>query len=113
MTYTFKNTKTGKIVSVELKISEYDQYKADHPELERYIDSAPAVTFNGKTFGSLDSQTDNTFKEVLAKVGSKFPGSPLANRYNRTTDIKTIKTQQLVKKHVEKVHKARQQHTRG
>ena len=34
MTYTFKNIKTGKIISVDLKVSEYDAYKENHPELE-------------------------------------------------------------------------------
>ena len=105
MTYTFKNKKSGKIVTIDLKISEYDQYKKDHPELERYHDSAPAVTFNGKTFGGLDSQTDNTFKEVLAKIGEGHPNSPLGDNYRKNKTVKETKTKEIFHKHVNRIKK--------
>jgi hypothetical protein len=105
MTYTFL-TKRGKIKSVQLKISEYDAFVAAHPELERYLDSAPAVTFNGKTFGGLDSQTDNSFKEVLAKIGEHHPNTPLGNKYRKNKTNKQIKTRDIVRKHALKLHKA-------
>jgi len=105
VTYTFRNKQTGEIFSVDLKISQYDQFISEYTDLERYFDSAPAVTFNGKTFGSLDSQTDNTFKEVLAKIGEKHVGSPLAEKYRKNKTIKEIKTKEIVKKHVERTRK--------
>lgn len=105
MTYTFLNKKTKQIVSFDLKITEYDAFKAAHPELERHIESAPAVRFDGRTFGS--PRTDDTFKEVLAKIGSKFPSSPLDNEMNRKS-TKTVKTEQVVKKHRERAKKAAQ-----
>ena len=86
-----------------LKITEYDQYVSDHPELERYFDSAPAVTFNGKTFGSLDSQTDNTWKEVLAKIGEHHPNSKLGQDYRKNKTVKERKTIDIVEKHRQKV----------
>jgi hypothetical protein len=30
--YEFKNKDTGEVIDVILRISEYDQWKADHPE---------------------------------------------------------------------------------
>lgn len=102
MEYTFIDTKTKKIVVHDLKISEYDAFKKANPRLERYHDSAPAVTFNGRTFRSLDAQTDNTWKEVLSKVAEKHKGSPLAEQYGKKT-IKEVKTREVVAKHVKKM----------
>jgi hypothetical protein len=105
MEYTFKHTTTGKVSSFELKISEYDQFVTDHPELERWLESAPAVSFNGRYFGGLDAQTDNTFKEVLAKIGEHHPNTPLGNKYRKNKTNKQIKTRETVKKHALKLHK--------
>ena len=41
--YTFRNKETGDESDHLLKISEYDQFKADNPHLERVINSAPAL----------------------------------------------------------------------
>ena len=100
-TYTFI-TKKGKIIEVELSITQYDSYKLAHPELQRYFDTVPFVSFNGRSFGGLDAKTDNTWKERLAKIGEKFPGSPLADNYNKKTDIKKVKTKEIIKKHAKK-----------
>lgn len=101
MEYTFIDKKKKKIVTVDLKISQYDAYKAAHPNLERYHDSAPAVTFNGRTFRSLDAKTDNTWKEVLSKVAEGNKGTPLADRYGRKT-INEVKTREVIEKHAKK-----------
>jgi hypothetical protein len=105
MTYTFL-TKRGKIKSVQLKITEYDAYVAAHPELTRYLETAPTVSYNGKSFGGLDAQTDNTFKEVLAKIGEHHPNTPLGNKYRKNKTNKQIKTRDIVRKHALKLHKA-------
>lgn len=108
--YTFKvvgkvsgfkpKPKKGDIISLTLKISEYDEFKARHPGLERYIDSAPAVSFDGRHFGSLDAQTSDGFKEVLARIGEQHPHSPLAERYRKNKSVKEVKTQQIVANHL-------------
>lgn len=105
MEYTFRHKKTGKVSAVELKISEYDQYVIDHPKLERWFESAPAISFNGKHFGGLDAQTDSGFKEVLAKIGEHHPNTPLGNKYRKNKTIKEVKTVNVVKKHAIKLHK--------
>lgn len=100
-TYQFRNIKTGKIIEKVLAISAYDEFKAKHPNLERYFGTAPAFTFNGRTVTS-GGGPDNTFKEVLSKIGEKYKGSPLDQTYNRKTS-KRVKTEQTVKRHREKL----------
>ena len=101
MEYTFKNLKTGKIVTHDIKISEYDEFKKNNPHLERYLESPPTVVYNGKSF---TSGTDDTWKEVLSKIGQQNPASPLADEYYRGS-VKEVKTKNIVKKHKEKVKK--------
>jgi hypothetical protein len=40
--YEFKNIETGEIAEVTLRISEYDDWKADHPQWVRYHSSGSA-----------------------------------------------------------------------
>ena len=98
--YTFKHTKTGKIVEYTMKISEYDSFKKKHPKLERYHASVPSLAFAGRYFGSLDAQTDNGFKEVLAKIGEAHPDSPLADKYRKNKTVADIKKKNIVKKYL-------------
>ena len=99
MEYTFKHLKTGKIVTHEMKISEYDEFKKNHPELERYIESAPKLASGD---GNFESKTDDTWKEVLAKIGENHTSSNLADKYRKNKSIKEIKTKQIIDKHVKK-----------
>ena len=97
MEYTFKNTKTGKIESYEMKLAEYDEFKINNPHLERYHDTAPIFNYRGKK----DFKTDNSFKEVMSKIADKFPGSPLADQHSKKS-IKEVKTREVVNKHLNK-----------
>ena len=49
--YDFKNTETGEVKVWTLKIAEYDQWKNDNPEWERYFpaSSAPKIVSGGKS----------------------------------------------------------------
>jgi hypothetical protein len=90
----------GTIIEVNIKMSEYDEFAAAYPQLERYIGTAPAVTYEGKTFGSgVETRQPDTFKEVLAKIGEAHPSSPLAARYRKNKTIKEIRTREVVDKH--------------
>ena len=97
MEYTFKNKKSGKIENYEMKLSEYDAFKENHPNLERYFESAPAMNYRGST----DFKTDNTWKEVMSKIGEQNPRSQIADEYVRKT-AKQIKTNQILEKHLKK-----------
>jgi hypothetical protein len=100
MEYTFKHKKTGKIASYEMKLSEYDSFKESHPELERYFDEAPPLSYSG-TGDAHGRKTDNTWKEVMAKIGEQNPRSPLSDQHRRKS-AKEIKTNQIIDKHIKK-----------
>jgi hypothetical protein len=110
MTYSFKNKK-GKIIIVEMKISEYDVYVAAHPELERYLDTPPAVTYEGKTYGSAQQRVKGGFREVLQKIGEQNPYTALGDEHRKNKTIKEIKTREVVRAYAKKKAKALQQRT--
>jgi hypothetical protein len=47
--YSFRNKETGAIAEVILRISDYDQYLSDNPNLERYYDGVPGLISSSKT----------------------------------------------------------------
>jgi hypothetical protein len=68
-TYLMKNTETDEVFEVQLKMSEYDQYKLDNPTHERhYNGSAPAF---GDPVRLGIRKKDSGFKEVLQKIKEK------------------------------------------
>lgn len=80
MTYVFKCIKEfeyaegmvlkeGEMIEVDLKPSEYDAYKAAHPELERYHDTAPGFRFADMV------QPDGRFMERLDRIRHTYPGA--------------------------------------
>ena len=77
--YTFRNTETDEIFEVNIRMSDYDQYKIDNPTHERYHASAPAFA-DSVRIGV--KKTDNGFKEVLQRIHEKTAGSQL----NKTTN---------------------------
>lgn len=100
-TYTFRNKKTGKTKEYTMRISEYDQFKADHPELERIQDSVGIAfhTRGNRTVTEIAAQKDKGWGEVLAKIGQQNPHSELNAQYTKNKSIKKIKTEQVVEKH--------------
>jgi hypothetical protein len=97
-TYEFINKKTKKLVEVVVKISDYDQFKRDNPHLERYFGTAPGFSFDGKAYVAGGVNTDDTFKEVLAKIGEAHPNSPLAATHGRPKTIKQAQSDRAVGK---------------
>jgi len=98
--YEFLNTKTRKLEEHVMSISAYDEFKKQNPHLERYIASAPALNASGDK--PVDKRTDNTWKEVLSKIGEQNPHSPLAEKYGPRKSIKKIKTLEAINKHDKK-----------
>jgi hypothetical protein len=88
------------ILEFRMPYADYDKFIEQTTEhLERYIGTAPAVTFNGQTFGSVSDRTNDGFKEVLAKIGENHTMSPLADNFRKNKTVKEIKTREIVKKH--------------
>jgi hypothetical protein len=95
--YLFLNLETDELEEYTLRISEYDAFKESNPTLQRYIDSAPKLSYNGTgDFGN--KKPDNTWNEVLSKVAEQNPRSELANRVRRRS-AKEVKTDQVIEKH--------------
>lgn len=92
-TYTFKNTETGEVHDIFLKLSEHDQYKKDHPELEAIL-YAPDIV-SGVAVRNKES---TGFQETMAKISEAHPGSNLSDRYGKRS-AKQVKTKEVLKKH--------------
>ena len=81
-TYSFKNKETGDITERVMKMSEYDSFKEEHPELETVI-SGGALCDTLRLGEGLLKGKNSAFSEVLQKIHARTPGSCL----DRTTTI--------------------------
>ena len=93
--YDFYNEKTGELIEYTMSWRDLDDFKLNNPHLKQQV-SAPRIV--GGTGDRV--KTDAGFKEVLSKVGSKFPHSPLDKKMNGV-NIKDQKTREIVEKHVD------------
>ena len=99
--YTFRNKRTGKIKEYEMRISEYDQFKNDNPNLERVIDGV-GIAFRGRgdrTVTELAAAKNPAWGEVLAKVGQQNPDSQLNSDFSKNKTHKRLKAEAIVEKH--------------
>ena len=104
--YLFVNCESRELEEHTLRISEYDSFKENNPHLERYIDAAPLFSYNGVgDFGT--RKPDDTWKEVLQKIGEQNPGSPLDEQVNQKS-AKRVKTEQILDKHIKLQQERRQ-----
>ena len=104
-TYNFRNKLTGEITEEWMSISQKESFLRKNKNLETYHDSAPAFSYSGPG-DAAGKKTDNTWKEVLAKIGQNHPTSTLANRYGNNESIKRKKSREIVDK-----YRKRQQQT--
>lgn len=95
----------GTLVTAHLRITEFDDFLKRHPHLEVYIESAPAVTFNGRDFGSLENRMPSGFKDVLQKIGEANPYTELGDNYRKNKTTKEIKTRDVVRDYAKKMSK--------
>lgn len=103
-TYSFLNTETGEEYDLMMKISEREEYLKTNQHIVPVV-SAPSIVSGVST--STQHRVPNGFKEVLAKVAEAHPASNLANKVGGKS-IKQVKSEQVVKKHIERVNKRNQ-----
>ena len=103
-TYRFRR-KNGKEFEKVMMISEMEEYRKKHPNLELCIPSTLNI-ISGT--GTLDGKTCSGWKDVLGKISEAHPQSNLANQYGKRS-TKDIKVQSTLDKH----KKIRQQRTQG
>lgn len=97
--YHFRNTKTGEVFEDLISISAKEELLKNNPHIQQI---PTGFTIVGGVGDNMDAKTDDGFKEVMAKISEKHPGSPLADRYGKNKSIKRSKTEQIVKQHKKK-----------
>jgi hypothetical protein len=95
-TYTFRNKDTDEIEEHSMRMSEYDPFVRNNPNLERYHTPGSVLNIVGGVGGI---KNDQGWKEVLSKVSEAHPSSALASK-TTSRSIKQVKTEQAVKKHL-------------
>ena len=103
-TYRFRR-KNGKEFEKIMMISEMEEYRKKHPNLELCIPSTLNII---SSTGTLDGKTSSGWKDVLGKISEAHPRSELAKQYGRNS-TKEVKIQSTLEKH----KKIRQQRTQG
>lgn len=98
-TYNFINTETGEEFESFMRISEREEYLITNPHIQPVM-TAPAIVSGVSS--STQNRVPDGFKEVLSKVAEAHRGSDFANKHLRKS-IKEVKTEQVVKKHVERI----------
>ena len=88
-----------------MMMSELDEYREKHPNLELCIPSTLNII---SSTGTLDGKTSSGWKDVLGKISEAHPRSELAKQYGKKSN-KDIKIQSTIEKH----KKIRQQRTQG
>lgn len=98
-TYTFKNTETGEEFDEMMKISEYDQYLIDNPQIVRTFgpNSFPAIS--GDSVGLGFRKTDGGFNDLMNRIGNANKGSHVAEKYGSTRNSTQVKVDNVVNKH--------------
>lgn len=99
-TYRFKDHNTGKTWEELMPISEMEKFTK-----KKHIELLPPTQMNIlSSVGSVDSHTDNGWKEVMSKAAEAHPESPLAERYGKKS-VKDTQIEKIRKKHRNRIIK--------
>ena len=99
-TYRLKNLKTGKVYEDFMSISDMEKLKDD-----KNIKLMTPTQMNiVSSVGSVDSHTDNGWKENMARISEAHPSSPLAERYGKRT-VRQTQVQAARKKRINRILK--------
>lgn len=69
--YTFKDTETGEVFDLTMKIAELDEYKQANPTHQQVLSAVPM----GDPVQLGVRKIDNGFREVLQKISERAPGA--------------------------------------
>tara|TARA_S200000501_G_C20613990_1_gene651570 strand:+ start:307 stop:621 length:315 start_codon:yes stop_codon:yes gene_type:complete len=93
--YTFENTKTGKVWDDYMSISDKEKYLKKNKNIKQLLTKVNIVS----GVSGMSYRTDGGWNETLSKIAEHHPNTPLADQM-KTTTTKQIKTKQVIKKHV-------------
>tara|TARA_B110000858_G_C17790679_1_gene469725 strand:+ start:500 stop:796 length:297 start_codon:yes stop_codon:yes gene_type:complete len=89
--YTFEDTKTGKVFDEFYSISDKEEYLEKNKHIKQLITKINIVSGTG-------IKNDSGWKENLSRIAEAHPTSPFADRFGKKS-IKEIKTKQVIEKH--------------
>jgi len=93
-TYNFYNKRTKKTYTDLMTISEMEEFIKN-----KHIKILPPTQLNiVSSTGSMDSKTDNGWKEVLSKITEAHPASELASQYGKKS-VKDTQVDKVIQKH--------------
>ena len=84
-TYIFKNKKTEEVFELQMRISELDTYKLDHPDLKQ-VPTAPKFRLKGTGWYETDFKTGN--KKNIAKSDNDNQSTVSGTESKKTTKDK-------------------------
>jgi hypothetical protein len=90
--YTFEDTKTGKVFDEFYSISDKEEYLKKNKHIKQLITQINIVSGTGSI------KNDSGWKENLSRIAEAHPTSPFADRFGKKS-IKEIKTKQVIEKH--------------
>jgi hypothetical protein len=94
-TYTFKDNNTGLTYDEFMGMDERENYLEENP----HISQVPVMfAYVGDHIMGVGPKVANSFNERLQQIANSHPGSPLADRYGKSSH-KEIKTRNVLKKH--------------
>ena len=98
-TYSFINTESGEEFDMFMSYSARETFLSENKNVQSCV-TAAAIVSGVST--STQHRVPDGFKEVLSKVAEAHPTSDVANRHGKKS-IKQVRTEQIVKKHVQKI----------
>ena len=90
--YTFEDTKTGKVFDEFYSISDKEEYLKKNKHIKQLITQINIVSGTGGI------KNDSGWKDNLSSIAEAHPTSPFADRFGKKS-IKEIKTKQVIEKH--------------
>ena len=91
--YSFKNTETGEEWEDIISISEREKFLEQNPHIQQLPSKVSIVGGYGDRI-----KNDGGWKENMSRIAEAHPGSPLAEKYGKSS-IKDINTRNVLKKH--------------
>jgi predicted nucleic acid-binding Zn ribbon protein len=90
--YTFEDTKTGKVFDEFYSIADKEEYLKKNKHIKQLITQINIVSGTGGI------KNDSGWKDNLSRIAEAHPTSPFADRFGKKS-IKEIKTKQVIDKH--------------
>ena len=94
-TYTFENTKTGKVWDDIMMIAEKEAYLKKNKHIRQLLTQ---INISSGVVGVGAMKNDQGWKEMQSRIAEAHPASPFADQHGKKS-AKDIKTQQVVEKH--------------